>query len=161
MNHYLGYLLRRAQQAHLAVWQSEVSSEVTSVQFAVMDILARTPGASQIELCALLDLDRSTIADIVARLERRGLIERVRDVDDRRRNVLHLTAAGEQEVNGLRRKAASVDDVLTGNLEPAQVQALREMLTAMVNSPSVRARATMGGIVDAKGSGQKESYQHG
>ena len=76
ISQHIGYLLRRAQQAHVAVWQSEVSKEVTSVQFGVLSVLARTPGASQTELCAQLDLDRSTIADIVARLERRGLIER-------------------------------------------------------------------------------------
>jgi hypothetical protein len=53
--------------------------KVTSVQFGVLSVLARTPGASQTELCAQLDLDRSTIADIVARLERHGLSERIRD----------------------------------------------------------------------------------
>jgi dodecin len=42
----------------------------------VLTVLARTPGESRTELGAQLDLDRSTIADIMARLERRGLIER-------------------------------------------------------------------------------------
>jgi DNA-binding MarR family transcriptional regulator len=158
---HIGYLLRRAQQAHVAVWQSEVSKDVTSVQFGVLSVLARTPGASQTELCAQLDLDRSTIADIVARLERHGLIERIRDADDKRRNVLSLTATGRHELKELRRKVASVDHVLTENLDAAQISALRAILAAMVDSPSVRTRARMGGIVDAKGSGQKESYQHG
>jgi DNA-binding MarR family transcriptional regulator len=45
---------------------------VRSPAFSSLNIVARTPGASQMELCAQLDLDRSTIADIVARLERLG-----------------------------------------------------------------------------------------
>lgn len=142
ISQHIGYLLRRAQQAHVAVWQSEVSREVTSVQFGVLSVLDRTPGASQTELCAQLDLDRSTIADIVARLERRGLIERIRDAGDKRRNVLSLTAAGRSELKGLRQKVASVDRVLTEDLDPAQISTLRTILTAMVDSPSVRARSS-------------------
>lgn len=55
---YTGHLLRRAQQVHLAVWQWEVSGEVTSVQVAALAVLDRTGGTSQATLGAELFLDR-------------------------------------------------------------------------------------------------------
>ncbi|MBF4571845.1 MarR family transcriptional regulator [Herbiconiux sp. VKM Ac-1786] len=125
---YTGYLIRRAQQAHVAAWQREVSAEVTSVQFGVLAVLARTPGASQQQLCVELDLDRSTIADIVARLERRELIARIRASTDRRRNVLELTDAGRVEVRALLPRVARVDDVLTATLSPDEQRDLRRLL---------------------------------
>jgi DNA-binding MarR family transcriptional regulator len=138
---YTGYLIRRAQQAHVAAWQQEVSAEVTSVQFGVLNVLSGTPGASQQELCARLDLDRSTIADIVARLERRGLIERIRDADDRRRNMVHLTRAGAAELDALLPRVARVDEVLTGELDPAEQVALRRLLGKVLESSAVRRAA--------------------
>jgi DNA-binding MarR family transcriptional regulator len=135
---YTGYLIRRAQQAHVAAWQREVSTEVTSVQFGVLSILAGSPGASQQHLVERLDLDRSTIADIVARLERRGLLERVRDGADKRRNVLHLTAVGETEFAALVPRVARVDEVLTRGLAELDRGTLRRLLTELLNSSSVQ-----------------------
>ena len=134
VSEYTGYLIRRAQQAHVATWQHEVSAEVTSVQFGVLNVLARTPGASQQQLVERLDLDRSTIADIVARLERRGLIERIRDGADRRRNVLHLTRLGENELEALLPRVARVDEVLTQGLGDSEKAELRRLLSILLAS---------------------------
>jgi DNA-binding MarR family transcriptional regulator len=138
VSEYTGYLIRRAQQAHVATWQREVSAEVTSVQFGVLNVLAGSPGASQQDLVERLDLDRSTIADIVARLERRGLIERVRDGVDKRRNVLRLTALGESELSTLLPRVARVDEVLTSGLSEHDAVTLRRILTALLDSPGLK-----------------------
>jgi len=135
---FTGFLIRRAQQAHVAAWQREVSSEVTSVQFGVLELLHRNPGSSQRDLCEGLDLDRSTIADIVSRLQRRGLIERVRDADDRRRNVMHLTERGAEELEKLLPRVWQVEHVLTGDLNPSDRVALQRLLTAVLEAPRVR-----------------------
>jgi DNA-binding MarR family transcriptional regulator len=135
---YTGYLIRRAQQAHVAAWQREVSAEVTSVQFGVLNVLAGSPGASQQHLVERLDLDRSTIADIVARLERRGLIERIRDGADKRRNVLHLTPLGQTELETLLPRVQRVDEVLTRGLDETDRSALRRILGELLESPSVQ-----------------------
>lgn len=136
---YTGLLFRRVQQAHVAVWQREVSAEVTSVQFGVLDALSQSPGASQRELCVRLDLDRSTIAEIVARLERRKLISRGRDASDLRTNRLLLTEAGKREHRELVPRVARVDSVLTGMLDEGDRDVLRRILTVILASDDVRA----------------------
>ncbi|MGH2890522.1 MAG: MarR family transcriptional regulator, partial [Solirubrobacteraceae bacterium] len=72
---HTGHLLRRAQQLHVAVWLRDVCADTTSVQYAALTVLDQHPRSSQRELGRVLDLDRSTIADLVARMVRRGLIE--------------------------------------------------------------------------------------
>lgn len=135
---FTGFLIRRAQQAHVAVWQREVSAEVTSVQFGVLNLLHRAPGASQRELCDGLDLDRSTIADIVARLQARGLIERIRDTKDRRRNILHLSERGEAEWHALIPRVRRVDHILTDTLSATDRAELQRLLSTLLDAPDVR-----------------------
>ena len=125
---YTGFLVRRAQQAHVAAWQRQVSSEISSVQFGVLSTLAARPGASQRDLQDALDLDRSTIADLVSRLERHGLVERVRAAEDRRRNVLHLSADGRSAHESLRPRVDLVEDTLTGHLTADERDRLQELL---------------------------------
>jgi DNA-binding MarR family transcriptional regulator len=129
---HIGYLIRRAQQRHVAVWLDEVSSETTSVQYAAMAVLERTPGMSQRELGDELDLDRSTINDLVLRLEKRGLIERAQASDDKRRKVLELTPAGKREFTSLQPAVARVQEILTGDLTASDTAHLREILTALL-----------------------------
>ncbi len=131
---YTGFLIRRAQQTHAAAWAREVSTDTTSVQYGVLAVLHRRPGASQRDLCDELDLDRSTIAALVARLQRKGTIERVRDTDDRRRNTLRLTAAGEKELTRLRPRVDRVEEALTAGLSARDREELRRLLRIVLSS---------------------------
>ncbi|GAB2823581.1 hypothetical protein GCM10022221_22190 [Actinocorallia aurea] len=89
-----GHLIRRAQQVHTYLWSTEVSTEVTSTQFAVLSAIAERSPIDQNSIVRRVSLDSSTVADVVNRLVRRGYVERARDLHDRRRNLLSLTPAG-------------------------------------------------------------------
>jgi len=129
---HTGYLIRRAQQAHLAAWTRIVSPEISSVQYAILVTLDRLGEASQRELCDEIDLDRSTIADLVSRMERRDLIARQRSREDARRNTVTLTDHGRAERIRLRPLVAQVEDALTGALTPDMRTGLREALRAVL-----------------------------
>ncbi|WP_307859654.1 MarR family winged helix-turn-helix transcriptional regulator [Cellulomonas sp. zg-ZUI22] len=129
---HTGFLVRRTQQAHLAAWAQEVGPRLTNVQFGVLNVLHRRGEASQRELCDDLDLDRSTIAGLVARLEARGLVARVRAADDRRRNVVRLTDDGLALLDELVPAAARVDDVLTSALTRQERRTLQALLTKIL-----------------------------
>jgi len=131
---HTGYLIRRAQQAHLAAWTRIVSPEISSVQYAILVTLDRLGEASQRELCDEIDLDRSTIADLVSRMERRDLIARQRSREDARRNTVTLTDHGRAERIRLRPLVAQVEDALTGALTPDMRTGLREALRAVLQT---------------------------
>jgi MarR family transcriptional regulator, temperature-dependent positive regulator of motility len=132
LSRFTGSLVRRAQQRHLAVWQSEVSTEITSVQYAALEILHRTPGVNQRQLGDELDVDRSTIADLVARMVRNELIERTDDPVDKRSYVLYLTPAGKKQLSALRPRVEDVERILTAKLSAADTKTLRRLLLALL-----------------------------
>jgi DNA-binding MarR family transcriptional regulator len=90
-----GFLIRRAHQISQSIFIEECSRlDITSTQFGVLWILGRAGQLDQIGIARLLGFDRSTTALVVKLLERRGLIIRSLDSEDRRRHVLRLTDTG-------------------------------------------------------------------
>ena len=89
-----GHLARRLQQAHYLLWNVMVSEEITSPQFAVLNALVDEPGLDQRTVGERVGLDRSTMSEVVSRLGRRGLLDKVRDPQDGRRFLLRLTDDG-------------------------------------------------------------------
>lgn len=135
LSRYTGSLVRRAQQRHLAVWLSEVSADVTSVQYAALAALQKTPGLNQRQLGDELDVDRSTIADLVARMVRNDLVERSDDPVDKRSYVLFLTAAGKKQLATLRPRVDAVERILTATLTPQECTELKRLLGVMLSEP--------------------------
>ncbi|MDA8290324.1 MAG: MarR family winged helix-turn-helix transcriptional regulator [Actinomycetota bacterium] len=111
-----GHLARRLQQASYTLWAAMVSDEVTAPQFVVLNVLCTTPHIDQRTLGERASLDRSTVADVVARLVRRGLVERVRDTVDRRRNVLALTGAGRAVLGQVAERTTAMNRALLAPL---------------------------------------------
>lgn len=129
---YTGYLIRRAQQRHVAAWMRIVSTEISTVQYSALVALDQNGAMSQRELCDAVDLDRSTIADLVARMERRGLVVRGPDPEDGRRKAVELTEHGRAERWRLQPLVEQVEDVLTGSLSASTRDALRDGLRELL-----------------------------
>lgn len=130
---HVGNLIRRAQQLHLATWARVASSEITSAQYSILAVLHRLGEASQRELCDEVDLDRSTVADLVRRMEKAQLIARRRAEHDARRNVVTLTDLGEAERERLVPLVFEVQRELTAHLEDTDVQSLYRTLWQMLD----------------------------
>ncbi|MFI8376137.1 MarR family winged helix-turn-helix transcriptional regulator [Pseudomonas helleri] len=129
---HTGSLIRRAQQRHVAIWMREVSTDVTSVQYAVLLVLEQRPGVSQRELGDELDLDRSTIAELAARMVRNGLVERISDPQDKRRNTLFLTTTGRELLAELKPRVGNVERVLTQQLSATERDTLRQLIDRLL-----------------------------
>jgi len=94
-----GHLLRRAQQRAVELFAAELGPDgPTPQQFALLLAVRQNPGISQIGLVREIGVDRSTVAEMVQRLARRGLIARRRTAADGRENALTLSAAGDRLV---------------------------------------------------------------
>ncbi|WP_460801992.1 MarR family winged helix-turn-helix transcriptional regulator [Microbacterium sp. GXF6406] len=131
---HVGNLIRRAQQLHLSTWSRVASNEITSAQYSILAVLDRLGEASQRELCDEVDLDRSTVTDLVRRMEKAGLIARRRADGDARRNVVTLTAHGDAERARLVPLVHEVQRELTANLGDAETAALFRGLWAMLEA---------------------------
>ncbi len=84
--------------AHASLYKhftrSMAELKLTQKQIAVLELIGSNPGCSQVDLAASLGMDRATMMALVESLERRDLLERSISATDRRRQDLHLTAAG-------------------------------------------------------------------
>jgi DNA-binding MarR family transcriptional regulator len=67
---------------------------VTGPQRLVIRVLGQQPGATASEISDILGLHPSTLTGVLARLERRHMLQRRTDAADRRRVRFRLTATG-------------------------------------------------------------------
>jgi DNA-binding MarR family transcriptional regulator len=93
LDEQVGYLLRRANQRHIALFAA-VIPEVTTTQLAALARLAECGPMSQNALGRATAMDAATIKGVVGRLAGRGLVARSPSESDRRRLVVALTAEG-------------------------------------------------------------------
>lgn len=104
------HLLHRVQQLASDRFAFLVGENgVTLRQFVVMTAIAEAPGVSQIDLVRATGVDRSTLADVVTRLERRGWIARKASEADARANAVALTEAGIATLVQARQHAKAAD----------------------------------------------------
>jgi DNA-binding MarR family transcriptional regulator len=103
------HLLHRASQSAEGIFQSRITGGVTPRQLAVLMVAGGNDGLSQTGLVERTGIDRSTAANIVRRLVRRGWLSRRRSSADARAYVLKLTGEGEQVLRGAAPSSARID----------------------------------------------------
>jgi MarR family transcriptional regulator, lower aerobic nicotinate degradation pathway regulator len=90
-----GFLIRRLHQIHTALFIEEcVAFDITPVQYSVMTVLAQQGDCDQTVLAREIGMDRTNIADVLARLAGRGLVTRSVSKTDKRMRRARLTRAG-------------------------------------------------------------------
>jgi MarR family transcriptional regulator, temperature-dependent positive regulator of motility len=129
-----GHLLRRAVQAMNVLWDRNVSRTITSPQFAALNALYREPSIDQRTLGERISLDRSTMAEVVARLSAKGLLRATRDAHDGRRKTIQLTPRGEAALQRLIPRTHVMTSRLVGDLEKQEQADLLRLLTAVVDA---------------------------
>lgn len=129
---HVGRLVRRAQQVHTRLWGELVSPEVTSPQFAVLLALDSEPEADQRTIGERASLDRSTVADVVDRMVRRGYLERRRDPVDQRRNLLRLSPSGRGLLDELMERSRKMNQLLLESLEEPEREEFLRLLQKFV-----------------------------
>jgi DNA-binding MarR family transcriptional regulator len=136
-----GQLIRVAQQVHTRLWTEQVGPDLTAPQFAVLIALALEPGADQRTVGERASLDKATMAEMVGRLVRRGLVLRRRDPSDGRRKLLSLSATGTQAVRDATVGVVGVQRVLLEPLDESERLGLVTMLARVARLDPVAVAA--------------------
>lgn len=134
----VGHLLHRAAQRALDFYAEETGpGAVTQRQHAVLAAVAAREGAAQADLVAATGVDRSTLADMVARMIDKGLLARERSSLDARANAVRLTDAGRAALEETGPRAAAADTRLLALLSKGQRAVILEALAALATGVAV------------------------
>jgi len=129
------HLLHRALQLALDIYAEETGTgALTQRQFAVLSAVMAKEGCTQSELVRATGIDRSTLAELVARLIGKDLLARERSTLDARANTVRLTDAGRTAVHEAGPKVAQADArimaLVPGAKRDAFLRTLRDMARA-------------------------------
>jgi DNA-binding MarR family transcriptional regulator len=132
-----GFLVRRLNQIWSGLLQRrfrDAGYNVTSVQFAALELVSQCEGLDQTDLSLRLGYDRATTGSMVLRLERDGYVERVPDPKDKRARLVTATAAGRDAAANLLEIAHSTDIELLASLGTTEQAALFNLLKNLVEA---------------------------
>ena len=125
-----GYLFRRMQQIAVAIFVEECKAyDLTPVQYAALVAIHTHPGIDATRLSAVIAFDRSTLGNVIERLEAKRYVERRPAREDRRVKLLYLTRSG---ATLLRNIMPSVDRAQARMLQPLK-SADRKVLMALLS----------------------------
>jgi DNA-binding MarR family transcriptional regulator len=127
------HLLHRAGQCAEDLFHTEIKDgDLTPRQLAVLMTLAHNEGLSQTGLVALTGIDRSTLADVVRRMQKKGLLQRRRTKHDARAYAVRLTEDGRRVLRRAEPLARKVDGRILETLPTRQREQFIGELVAIV-----------------------------
>ena len=95
---------------------------------AVLAVLDEGSRQTQGEIADALNYDRGQLVGLLDELEERGLLERQRDLTDRRRQSVRITQAGKKALAKLRTLALKLENDFLSNLDESQRATLHRLL---------------------------------
>jgi len=125
-------LTQTAAHAHRLVTGRLAELDARGYHVRLLASLDEHGPASQADLGRRCGIHLSDLLAALNELAGQGLIERTPDPDDRRRNVVTITAAGRRQLRRLERQVARVQDELLAPLTPAEREQLADFLRRLL-----------------------------
>ncbi len=124
----IGFLLRQANQRHIAIFGARMGDRLTTTQWSALVKLAELQPISQNQLGRETSMDVATIKGVVDRLVGRGFVRTAPDRKDGRRLVLAVTDEGRAAIARNVAVAADVTAETLAPLSPGERILLAELL---------------------------------
>ncbi len=129
------HLLHRAGQCAGDLFTEEViDGGLTPRQYAVLVAVSLDEGLSQTDLVDRTGIDRSTLADIIRRMLKKGLVSRRRTRHDARVYAVKLTDTGREALRAAQPAADHADERLLAALEPGKRDEFLRSLNMIVQA---------------------------
>jgi len=139
-----GHLIRRLQQISVAIFMEQTKQfDITPVQYSALLAVQIHPAIDQTMLCNIIAFDRSTIGDVVNRLESKRLIERVPGPADRRTKLLYITPAGRRLIREIEPAVRAAQRRILAPLRASERKLFMQMLRRLVHVNNEHSRAPL------------------
>ena len=129
-----GYLFRRMQQIAVSIFVEECKAfDLTPVQYAALIAIHTHPGIDATRLSAVIAFDRSTLGNVIERLEAKELIERNPSPGDKRVKLLTLSKSGAALLRAIMPSVDRAQQRMLQPLKAADRKTLMALLTQLVD----------------------------
>jgi DNA-binding MarR family transcriptional regulator len=128
------HLLHQAEQAAERLFAANAMGSITPRQLAVLVTVSENEGLNQTEVAERTGIHDASVAQIVSRLVRKGLLQRRRSREDTRAKVLRLTDEGGRLLETADPMARNVDALLLAVLPTAERKPFLAALQAIVRN---------------------------
>jgi MarR family transcriptional regulator, lower aerobic nicotinate degradation pathway regulator len=129
-----GYLFRRMQQIAVAIFVEECRAyDLTPVQYAALVAIRTHPGIDATRLSAVIAFDRSTLGNVIERLQAKQYIERKPAPEDKRVKLLYLTRSGTALLRDIMPSVDRAQARMLQPLKPSDRKTLLALLTQLVD----------------------------
>jgi DNA-binding MarR family transcriptional regulator len=130
-----GFLLRRLHQIHTGLFAQETEEHgVTPVQYSVLTILVSLGEMDQNTLALEIGLERTSVAEVLPRLEARGVVERRQSTQDRRVKLVRITRKGRALVKRMEQAAQRAHDRTIAPIPPEERELFMLQLSRLVEA---------------------------
>jgi MarR family transcriptional regulator, lower aerobic nicotinate degradation pathway regulator len=129
-----GHLIRRAHQLSTAIFAEECAEfDLTPVQYAALEAIEANPDVDATRLSSLIAFDRSTIGDVLERLEAKGWILRAPSPTDRRIKLVRLRNDGARLLHEVEPAVRRVQERLLAPLAARDRATMLRLLTQLAS----------------------------
>jgi MarR family transcriptional regulator, lower aerobic nicotinate degradation pathway regulator len=124
-----GFLMVRLGMAYKARAIAQLEhAGFSQYHYSLLALLGEQSRNTQASIADALAVDRSQLVGVLDELEGRGLVERQRDPNDRRRHVVSLTAKGRRQLVRLRAMIDELEDEMFAPLDTESRRTLHTIL---------------------------------
>jgi DNA-binding MarR family transcriptional regulator len=131
----VGYLARYAHRAFAKALAAELGPhDILGGQWSVLRVLWEQEGLSQVDLADRMRVEKASLTSVLDAMERRRLIVRSRNSDDRRKVNINLTSYGRSLKAQLLPYGASINRKATRGMSAGEIDQLRGLLARVIRN---------------------------
>ncbi|GAB5474869.1 MAG: MarR family transcriptional regulator [Maribacter sp.] len=137
LDHSAGYLINMTAlllKREMTGALNKNKINVTPEQWAILNRLSENSGLSQKEVAKRTFKDNANITRILDKLEKKGLIKRQTDANDRRVWKIHITKDGKKVRNQIEPLAKEILKKATEGIDPEDVQTFNTTAKKMLQN---------------------------